>query len=127
MPSCWEQVLGLLAFGTGWNGALAGGLRIPEADSKDDAAKQVWLHERASFWLAQEGAGVASLSPCVASPSKQQRGAPLCVTVVGAAAQAALWRSSWRFWPFRSSSRKVINVKKKTQKTKENHRKRKRI
>lgn len=39
------QVLGLLAFGSGWDGALAGGLRIPEpgdlSPARSDSAKEV--------------------------------------------------------------------------------------
>ena len=40
-----RQVLGLLAFGSGWDGALAGGLRIPEPSDlgppRSDSAKEV--------------------------------------------------------------------------------------
>lgn len=38
-------MLGLLAFGSGWDGALAGGLRIPEpgelSPARSDSAKEV--------------------------------------------------------------------------------------
>jgi hypothetical protein len=61
-PCVLPQVLGLLAFGTGWDGALSGGLRIPEPAATDDTAKQVRLRSTLAVEQAYGDAVLSSAS-----------------------------------------------------------------